>query len=133
MKVFFASWLVNAFTLYIIARILPGINIANLAPPSGFISQQGLITVLIGGLVIGFFNSFMGPILRLISLPLTCLTLGLFSFIISGLIFYLAVLLTPNMTVQSFWWAVAGGVLFGILNSILSGLFGVKEKEPVPE
>ena len=129
MGVLFASWLVNAVTLYILARFLPGINIANLVPPDGFITHAGMKTVLIGGLVIGIFNSIIRPVLKFLCIPLTCLTLGLFSFVISGIVFYLAVWLTPGMTVANFWWAIIGGVCFGVLNSVLSGLLGIKKDE----
>ena len=128
MGVFLASWLINALTLYLLARFLPGITIDNLVPPNGVITNSGLIAVLIGGLIMGFLNSVIKPILQLLSLPLTCLTLGLFTFVISGLVFSLAALFTPGMHVASFWWSIAGGVLFGILNSILSGIFGIKKQ-----
>lgn len=130
MKILLASWLVNAVTLYILGRFLPGINIENLYTANSFITNVGIKTVLIGGLVIGIFNSILSPILKFLCIPLTCLTLGLFSFVISGVIFYLAVLVTPGMTVTNFWWAIIGGVCFGILNSLISGFLGIdKDKD----
>lgn len=125
MSYFITSWLINALSLYIVARILPGINIANLSNPTAFITKQGLISCIIGGFILGLFNSCLKPILKFLALPLTCLTLGLFTFVITGFIFYLTSKLTPGMSVDSFWWAMGGGVVFGILNSLLSGLFGV--------
>ena len=129
MRILLASWFANAVTLYILARFLPGINILNLYSSNSFITNMGIKTVLIGGLVIGIFNTILRPVLKFLCIPLTCLTLGLFSFVISGAIFYLAVLLTPGMTVASFWWAIIGGVCFGILNSMLSGLLGISKDE----
>lgn len=129
MRILLASWLVNAVTLYVLARFLPGINIENLYSSNSFITNIGIKTVLIGGLVIGIFNAILRPILKFLCIPLTCLTLGLFSFVISGAIFYLAVLVTPGMSVANFWWAIIGGVCFGVLNSVLSGFFGINKDE----
>lgn len=130
MRVFITSWLANSITLYLVARLLPGITIDNLVPPGGgIITQQGLIHVLVGALILGALNSCVGPVLRLLSLPLTCLTLGLFSFIINGIVFNLGVWLTPGLTVKSFWWAVGGGTLFGIINSMVNGLLGVHKDQ----
>ncbi len=131
MRVLIVSWIVNAIALYLLARFLPGITIDNLVPPEGgFITQQGLIHVLVGALVLGVFNAVLKPILNFFSFPLTCLTLGLFSLVVTGFVFYLGVLITPGLHVANFWWAIIGGVLFGVLNSIIGGLLGVdKENE----
>lgn len=130
MKVFFASWFANAIALYILARFLPGINIDNLVPPGGgIITWAGFIHVMVGALILGFFNSVVKPILNIFALPLTCLTLGLFVFVVTGVVFYLGALLTPGLHVASFWWAIIGGVLFGILNSIIGGMLGAEEEE----
>ncbi len=128
MKVFLTSLFANATALYLVARLLPGINIDNLVPPDGFITQQGLISVLIGAIVMGALNASIGPILKLLSLPLTCLTLGLFSLVVTGIIFNIGAWLTPGMHVQSFWWAIGGGIIFGLLNSIIGGLLGTHKE-----
>jgi putative membrane protein len=128
MWIFLASWFANCLALYILARFLPGIKVDNLIPQDGgFITQQGFITLLIGSAILGFLNSCISPILKFLSIPLTCLTLGLFSFVITGLIFYIAAHVTPGMHVANFWWAMLGGVLFGVLNSMISGFLGVKK------
>jgi len=128
MRVFFASWCVNSLCLYILARVSV-IKIHNLVPPDGFITKHGLITILVGGLVIGLFNAVLKPVLSFLSLPLTCLTLGLFTFVVTGVVFYLTVVVTPGMEIINFWWAILGGVLFGIMNSLISGLLGIKKDE----
>ena len=128
MNVFFATWISSAITLYILARFVPGITIDNLYPPGGFITNQGAISVLVGGLVMAFFNSVIKPILSFLSLPLTCLTLGLFSFVVTGVVFYIAAIFIPGMTVTGFWWAILGGVLFGMLNSIILSILGKDKK-----
>jgi putative membrane protein len=126
MRLFIASWFVNSLALYLVARFLPGIRIQNLLPSDGgFITQQGLISVLLGGLIIGVFNAILFPILNFLSLPLRLLTLGLFSFIVSGTVFALASLFIPGMHIAGFWWAVGGSMLFGFLNSLMSGILGI--------
>lgn len=130
LRVFFASWLANAIALYIVARFIPGIRIENLVPEGGgFITATGIVSILIGSLVLSILNAVLRPVLNFLSLPLTCLTLGLFSFVITGVVFYLGAMFTPGMHVQGFGWAILGGVGFGILNSIISGLLGVKKEK----
>jgi putative membrane protein len=130
MRVLLASWFCNAVTLYILARLLPDkITVTNLtAGNTVFITQEGLITVLVGALILGVLNAVLKPLISLLSLPVTCLTLGLFSFVVTGIVFYIAVSLTPGMAVASFGWAILGGALFGFVNSMISGLLGVDKK-----
>ncbi|MCE1245251.1 MAG: phage holin family protein [Firmicutes bacterium] len=131
MRVLLASWFCNALTLYILGRLLPDkIIIKHLVPAGGgFISTEGLVTVLVGALILGILNAVLKPVISLLSLPVTCLTLGLFSFVVTGIVFYIAASITPGMAVANFWWAILGGALFGFLNSIISGLLGVDKKK----
>lgn len=74
-------------------------------------------TVLLFGLVIGVINAFIKPIVALLTLPITCLTFGLFAVVVNTVLFYLGGTLTPGMEMS--WW----GAIFGsILASMASGL-----------
>ncbi len=74
-------------------------------------------TVLLFGLVIGAINAFIKPIVRVLTLPITCLTFGLFAVVVNTVLFYFGASLTPGMDVG--WW----GAIFGsILTSLASGL-----------
>ncbi len=74
-------------------------------------------TVLLFGLVIGVINAFIKPVVRVLTLPITCLTFGLFAVVVNTVLFYFGAYLTPGMNVG--WW----GAIFGsILTSLASGL-----------
>ncbi len=78
-------FIVNALALYLIAKYVPGFN-------------HGVTvgTALIAALVFGIVNAVLGPILRLLSLPLTIVTLGLFSIVVNYILFAITVWVTPN-------------------------------------
>jgi putative membrane protein len=78
-------FIVNAIVLYLIAKYVPGFN-----------HSVTVGTALIAALVFGIVNAVLGPILRLLSLPLTIVTLGLFSIVINYILFALTVWVTPN-------------------------------------
>lgn len=81
------------------------------------ISFDDAATVLLFGLVMGVINAFIRPALALLTLPLTCLTFGLFAVALNVVLFFAAGYITPGMTMS--WW----GALFGsILTAIGSGL-----------
>ncbi len=74
-------------------------------------------TVLLFGLVIGVINAFIKPVVKVLTLPITCLTFGLFAVIVNAALFYFGASITPGMDVS--WW----GAMFGsILTSLASGL-----------
>jgi putative membrane protein len=78
-------FLVNAIVLYLIARYVPGFN-----------HTITIWTAVIAAIVFGLVNAIIGPILRLISLPLTWITHGLFSIVINYILFALTVWIAPN-------------------------------------
>ena len=78
-------FLINALVLYLIAKYVPGFN-----------HNITVWTAVIAAIIFGLVNAIIGPILRLISLPLTIVTLGLFSIVINYILFALTVWITPN-------------------------------------
>ena len=72
------TWVLNAFALFLVMKLVPGIQIDHFQD------------LLAGALVIGLLNAFLRPIIILLTLPVTLLTLGLFTLVVNGLIFYLA-------------------------------------------
>ena len=91
--------------------ILPGVTI------------KSLTALLIAALVLGFVNAAVKPILVLLTLPITVLTLGVFYLVVNGMAFALAAWLVPGFTVHSFGWAILGALLVGVV-SWLIGTFG---------
>jgi putative membrane protein len=78
-------------------------------------------TLLIFAVILGLLNAFVMPFIRIITLPLTCLTLGLFAFVLSAAVFYFggAVLTGMDITVLG---AAIAALIFGILNSVVDSV-----------
>ena len=111
------KWLVNALAIFIVGQFLPGIHVPD------------YMTALWVALVLGVVNAVIRPILLLVTLPINILSLGLFTFILNGLMFWLATKFVSNFTVDGFWWAVLGAL---VVSAIATGLdrifFGKKRK-----
>ena len=108
---------INRLIAYLVAGLL-SVLIA------GFISQERLIgyddreSVLVFALVLGAINAYIRPVIQLLTLPLTCLTFGLFSIVVNAALFGLAAWLVPGITV-SVLGALVGAVITGILSGII--------------
>jgi putative membrane protein len=107
-KRFIVHWIVIGVALWVTAFILPGVEVA---------SWQALA---IAAVVLGFLNAIVRPILTLLTLPITILTLGLFYLVVNGLVFALAARLVPGFAVGSIWWAILGALVV----SLISGFIG---------
>lgn len=101
-------WLCNALALLAVAYLLPGVRV------------DGFSSALIAALVLGLVNTLLRPLLILLTLPVTVLTLGLFILIINGLLFWFAGSVLKGFEVSGFWVAVMGALLYSILSSIFS-------------
>jgi putative membrane protein len=103
-------WLINAVALVAVAYLLPGIAVSN------------FVTALIAALVLGLVNAVIRPILILLTLPVTLLTLGLFIFVVNGLLFWLVGSFITGFVVSGLWWGIAGAVVYSIISWALSAL-----------
>lgn len=103
-------WLISAVVIMLVGSLVPGIHIA------------GLWTALIATLVLGILNALLRPILIILTLPVTILTLGLFSLIINAGIFLLATTIVKGFTVDSFTAAFIGSLLLWLINWGISSL-----------
>jgi putative membrane protein len=83
-------------------------------------------SLLLAALVIGLLNVFLRPVVVLLTLPVTLLTLGLFTLVINGLMFYLAAQLVSGFHVSSFGAAFVAALLFSLFSSVLNMVFGVR-------
>jgi len=108
------NWLISAAAIGIAAYILPGVHI-----------QGGVWTLLVLAIVLGLINAVLKPILKLLTLPITILTLGLFSLVINALLILLATAIVPGFVVDGFWWAL----LFSIVLSLINGVFSSMKDE----
>jgi putative membrane protein len=103
-------WLINALALMAVAYLLPGITVAS------------FVTALVAALVLGLVNAVIRPVLVLLTLPATLLTLGLFIFVINGLLFWFVGSFIEGFVVSGFWWGVAGAIAYSIVSWALSAL-----------
>ena len=101
-------WICNALALLAVAYLLPGINV------------DGFTSALIAAVILGLINTLIRPLLILLTLPITVLTLGLFILIINGLLFWLAGSVLRGFEVSGFWVGVMGALLYSILSSVFS-------------
>ena len=107
----FLKWVLNAFALFFVMQLIPGIQIDRFRD------------LLIGALVIGLLNTFLRPIVILLTLPVTVVTLGLFTLVINGMMFYLAAHLASGFHVAGFGTAFVAALLFSLISFVLNMLF----------
>jgi len=85
----------------------------------GFELHGGVVTTLWVAFIFGLVNAIIGPVLRLISLPLTVMTFGLFSLVVNGLVLAIVAGISDKFDVGRFWWTIAGALLLGIVAGVL--------------
>jgi putative membrane protein len=101
-------WVLNALALIAVASFVPGIHV------------DGFTAALIAAFFLGLVNTLIRPLLLLLTLPVTMLTLGLFIFIVNGSLFWLVGSVLRGFVVDSFWHGVLGAVLYSIFSWALS-------------
>lgn len=104
------NWVLSAVAVWIVARLGLGISVS------------GPLAALIAALVIGFINATLGALLKILTFPLTLLTLGLFWFVINALMLELAANLVQGFQVRNFFAAFIGAILLSIVSSVLQWL-----------
>lgn len=106
----------NAFALWVATLLLSGVNVIS----SG---AQNIVAFLIGGAVLAGVNMIVRPIVKTLSLPLYILTLGLFFLVVNALMLMLTSWISnqigTGVTVDGFWWAVAGGIVIAVVNWVI--------------
>ena len=107
---FFSHFIVTAIALGLSAYILPGVHI------------NSWVALVVATLVLGFVNSVIRPVLVLVTLPVTVLTLGLFYLVVNGFAFGLAAAVVPGFDIDSFGWAILGALVVGIASWFVGAL-----------
>lgn len=102
-------WLIGALALLLVAYLLPGIAVANFFP-----------VALVAALVLGLVNAFIRPLVKLLTLPLTCLTLGLFSLVINAVLFWAVSEMVDGFAVEGALTALLGSVLYSLATAAAS-------------
>lgn len=103
-------WLVNTLALIAVAYLMPSITVSSFT------------SAVIAALILGLVNAIIRPVLVLLTLPVTVLTLGLWIFVINGLLFWFVGSFVPGFVVHGFWAGVIGSILFSIVSWLLSAV-----------
>jgi putative membrane protein len=104
-------WLIFSLAIGLTAYLLPGVRLAGIGP------------ALMAALVLGFINAFIRPLLVLLTLPITIVTLGFFILVLNALLIMLTSALIPGFSVRNFWWALLFGILLFFVHSFLNLVF----------
>lgn len=100
----------NAIAIAAAAYVVPGIIVS------------GAAAALMGGLILGFVNAIVKPILILLTLPATLLTLGLFLFVVNAICLALTAALVPGFDINGFWGAFIGALVVTLVSWVLNAL-----------
>jgi putative membrane protein len=111
-----ARWIVNAAALLLVAYLYPGVQV------------QDFVAALFAALVLGLVNAVIRPLLVILTLPVTLLTLGLFLFVINALLFWLVAELVKGFTVSGFGGALIGSILYSLITLVSSWLLFPRTK-----
>lgn len=102
--------LLNSIAVYVTGSILPGVKLDN------------FLTAVVVAVVLGLINTVIRPILLVLTLPINILTLGLFTFVIMGLMTMLTSWVVPGFYVANFWWAMLFSLVLAIFDTFLYSL-----------
>ena len=105
-----ATWLLNALALLVLPYIVPSIQVT------------GFRSALFAALVLAFINTLIRPLLVLLTLPVTLLTLGLFIFVSNGLLFWFVGSFVRGFVVAGFWSGFFGAIVYSIVSWLLASL-----------
>jgi putative membrane protein len=105
-----ARWIVNAAALLLVAYLYPGVTV------------DGFLAALLAALVLGLVNAVLRPLLIILTLPATLLTLGLFIFVINALLFWFVAEIVHGFRVTGFGAALVGSILYSLITLVSSWL-----------
>ena len=101
-------WVLNALALIAVTNFVPGIHV------------DGFTAALVAAFLLGLVNTLIRPVLLLLTLPVTLITLGLFIFVINGLLFWFVGSVLRGFMVDSFWHGILGALLYSLFSWALS-------------
>ena len=103
-------WVVNALVLMLITYVVPGFLVEN------------FYTALVVALVLALVNAFIRPIVLILTLPVNILTLGLFTLIVNGFMFWIVSSIVKGFTITNFWSAVLAAIIYSLISMLISYL-----------
>lgn len=114
---FFVTTLITALSILVVDLVVPGVGIATFP------------AALAAAVSLGIVNGSVKPVLKLLSLPITFLTLGAFSLVVNGLCFWLASVLVPGFSVSGLIGFILGPIVLSAVSTFLSGYFAKNDVE----
>ena len=106
----FVKLLVNAFAVMVTAYLLPGVHV------------EGYFAAFVVVIVLGILNMIVKPILHILALPITIMTLGLFAIVVNAIVILLTARLVSGFSVDGFWWAVWFSIILWLVSWFFSKL-----------
>ncbi|WP_374585360.1 phage holin family protein [Pseudoduganella sp.] len=110
------TWIINAAALLAVPYLMHSVDVTSIG------------AALVAALVLGLVNTLVRPLLLLLTLPVTVLSLGLFIFVINGFMFWLVAKVVDGFHVDSFGYAILGALLYSVISWALSTLL-LKDKD----
>jgi putative membrane protein len=111
------NWLLSALALLVVTYIVPGFHVS------------GIVAALIAAVVIGLLNATLGVFLKVITFPLTVVTLGIFWFVVNAIVLKLATAVVPGFNIIGFWPAFVGAIVLALINMLFRWLMPKREEE----
>lgn len=104
------NWIVSAMVVFSVAYIMPGVHV------------ESFSVALVAALIFGIINAFVKPVLVILTLPITIITLGLFYFVLNALLILFVSSIVPGFSVSGFLWALIFGIVLSIANTFVNKL-----------
>jgi putative membrane protein len=110
-------WIITTIALIVVAHFVPGFHV------------HGFLSALLAALVLGFINATLGSVLKVLTFPLTVVTLGLFLIVLNAVLIKVAAYFTPGFTIDSWTAAFIGAICVSLVSAFLHWLVGDKRRE----
>jgi putative membrane protein len=113
------TWVFLTIGIGVAAALVPGIDVTG-----------GFFTYLWVGLLFGLVNAILGPILHILSIPLTIITLGLFALVVNGVLLAITAGLSDDLDVGGFLGTILGALIISVVTAVLGFLFRPRREQP---
>jgi putative membrane protein len=117
MKKWLLQSIISAVAVLFTAQILPGVQVS------------GIVDALLVALVLSFLNTFLKPVLLILTIPVTLLTFGLFLLVINAIIIVVADVLLDGFNVNGFGWALLFSLILSVINELLKSMTGLNQSD----
>jgi len=108
-------WILNTLALFVVAYVVPGFY------------YRDWIALAIAAAVLGLLNTIVRPMLYVLTLPITIVTLGLFLIVLNAIMLKLTAAIVPGFAIDGWWWAILGALLLSIVSMVTNALVPSKE------